>query len=308
MNVDQLYQLLTLVKVGGFRKASESLHISQPALTKSIQRLEQLFGTSIVDRLSTGVVPTESGKIILEWARAVTTSFENTKRYINLTKDLFTGTLTIGADPYFEDFALGPVIGRLADKHPQLKFKVKIDSWKNMEELLINQSVDLFLGSVEGTKHSRDIELLNLLREPVVIFCRPGHPLIENKTAEENNILDYPVVSPFSSGKIDEHLGKTLRDVGNDAGGRDFEPTVQVGNYTTLRKIIMTSNCIGELPESCIKSTLEKGDLVKLPVSTKELYSEISIAYLQNRTVTPIIKLMFEQVLFEELKKERDKN
>jgi len=308
MHVDQLYQLLALVKAGGFRKACKTLHISQPALSKSIQRLEQLFETPIVDRLPTGVVPTESGKVILEWARAVTTSFENTRRYINLTRDLFTGTITIGADPYFEDFGLGPVIGRLVDKHPQLKFKVIVDSWKNMEELLFNQTIDLYLGSVDHLKHSRDIELLSLVREPIVIFCRPGHPLLGKKQAKLKDILDYPATSPFTPGKIDGLLRKTLKDEGNDTGIWNFEPTVQVGNYTTLRKIVLTSNCIGELPESCIKPVLEKGELVKLPFSIKDLFSEISIAYLKDRTATSILKIMFEQVLFEELKKERDKN
>jgi len=97
MQIDQLIHLLTLEKEKNFGRASRAVHLTQPALTKSIKRLEEHFEVQIFDRLPRGVYPTPQGKLVIEWAHSVLSMRKLLFRDLNYLAGLSKGTLTIGA-------------------------------------------------------------------------------------------------------------------------------------------------------------------------------------------------------------------
>ena len=69
LDLHQLRQALALLEHGSFVRAAAALHISQPALSRSIQALERNFGNELFLRSASGVVPTDVGRLYLERAR-----------------------------------------------------------------------------------------------------------------------------------------------------------------------------------------------------------------------------------------------
>ena len=150
MRLEQLRQFIAVAQKGNFRKASKELGISQPALTRSIQSLEQYFNVPLFDRLASGVILTYYGKSVMEWAEETLASSLNIKRYFHLLSEVSTGTLVIGTGSYFMDNILSMVLGKFLLKHPNLIIRVIRVTGKNAENLLLSQEIDIYLGLIDG--------------------------------------------------------------------------------------------------------------------------------------------------------------
>lgn len=94
-----LRHFLAVVEHKGITSAAEELHISQPALTKSIRQLEDNLGVTLFERMPTGVVPTPFGEILARRARLMDLEYRHALAEIHAIKGGAGGTINIGAAP-----------------------------------------------------------------------------------------------------------------------------------------------------------------------------------------------------------------
>ncbi len=168
MQIDQLVHLLTLEKEKNFGRASQAVHLTQPALTKSIKRLEEHFDVQIFDRLPKGVYPTPQGELVIEWARSVVSMRKLLFRDLNYLAGLSKGTLTIGAGPYVADAVLGPFVGAFIKEHPEMEVKILNRPWYELEGMLLSHAVDLYIGYLSELVYPDEIEILVKRTESVM--------------------------------------------------------------------------------------------------------------------------------------------
>ncbi|MCB1732827.1 MAG: LysR family transcriptional regulator, partial [Halieaceae bacterium] len=96
----QLGHAMALAKHRNFRLAAEELHISQPALTRSVRALEEALGARLFDRLSTGVEPTPAGEIVLARGRRVLQESDDLRRALADLLGMVHGSLVISTGPF----------------------------------------------------------------------------------------------------------------------------------------------------------------------------------------------------------------
>jgi len=300
MQIDQLIHLLTLEKEKNFGRASRAVHLTQPALTKSIKRLEEHFEVQIFDRLPRGVYPTPQGKLVIEWARSVLSMRKLLFRDLNYLAGLSKGTLTIGAGPYVADAVIGPFVGAFIKEHPEMEVKILNRPWYELEGMLLSHAVDLYIGYVAELDFPDEIEILAKRTESIMWFCRAGHPLLAKKTVSRQDIASFPFATPSVS-EGDEKIyrasgfaGEFERvlidyfDLSIKSGGREHFPvSVQCDDFETLRKVVLTSDAISFLPGSAVLNELEEKRFVRLPFSVPGLGGILGIAALKRRTLSP---------------------
>jgi DNA-binding transcriptional LysR family regulator len=296
MKIQQLRQLIAIIDKGNFSRASKHLGISQPALTRSIQKLEEYYGGRLLDRLPGSVVPTAYGKVVVDWARNTVASSENVKRFVGLMGDPGAGTVIVGSGPYFSDFTLAETISRLMEKHPRMRIKVRRDRWRNLEDLLINQEIDLFIGYVDEIKHPKEIAVIDLVREPVILFCRKGHPLLTADSLNLKDVFEYPVAGPPIPDALLQTVTNTPGDIPGFGEDNQQVLNVEFDSYQGVRRVVGLSDCVGGLPESSVTPFLETGKLAKLPVAIEGLYGTAGMAYLKDRTLLPAVELFIEEI------------
>jgi DNA-binding transcriptional LysR family regulator len=300
MQFDQLRHLVALAEERNFGRASRAVHITQPALTKSIQRLEEYFEVHIFDRLPTGVYPTPQGELVIEWARSVLAMRKLLFRDLNYLAGLFRGTLTIGAGPYIADAVIGPFVGAFIDEHPGMQVKILNRPWYELEEMLLSRTVDLSIGYVAELDYPDEIEILATRKDPIMWFCRTGHPLLSKKTVNRQDVTAFPIAAPSLSKGIEKTLmapafsegfEKALIDHFDHSikgGGRErFPVSVQCDDLETLRKVVLTSDSISFLPDSAVLNDIERGRFARLPFSVEGLQVTIGIAALNRKTLSP---------------------
>jgi len=300
MQIDQLIHLLTLEQEGNFGRASRAVHLTQPALTKSIKRLEEHFDVQIFDRLPRGVYPTPQGKLVIEWARSVLSMRKLLIRDLNYLAGLAKGTLTIGAGPYVADAVIGPFVGAFIKEHPGMEVKILNRPWYELEGMLLAHAADLYIGYVAELDFPDEIEILAKRTESIMWFCRAGHPLLSKKAVSRQDIASFPIATPSIS-EGDEKIFHAPDFVGGfervlidyfdlsiKSGGREHFPvSVQCNDLETLRKIVLTSDAISFLPDSAVLNELEEKRFARLPFSVPGLGGIIGIAALKRRTLSP---------------------
>ena len=149
--------LSRLAEHRSFARAAKAVHISQPALSRSIQELEQRAGTRLFDRTSLGAEPTAAGALFLEHARDVMSRASDLGREMDLLKGLETGELRIGAGTYPSNMYVDQAIGRLLREHPSVKISISNDNWSNLLPLLRKRELDLAI--IEATTAEAEPEM-----------------------------------------------------------------------------------------------------------------------------------------------------
>jgi DNA-binding transcriptional LysR family regulator len=121
-----LRHALGLAEHRNFARAAETMHITQSALSRSIQALEESLGVILFDRAHGGVEPTIFGQLLLKNARDLDLMSRDLQREIELAKGLSSGELKIGVGPWGAAMLAGAVVGAMSLQYPQLRLTLVI--------------------------------------------------------------------------------------------------------------------------------------------------------------------------------------
>lgn len=126
--MDQIWRLkhfLAVAEAGSVQGAARCLHISQPALSKSLRLLEEHLQTALFDRSARGVVLTPMGQVLYLRAREIQSEWEASLIELNATRDGAQGELRIGMGPTYAVVLMRRVLAQLARDYPNLRVSVR---------------------------------------------------------------------------------------------------------------------------------------------------------------------------------------
>jgi DNA-binding transcriptional LysR family regulator len=123
--LDELQQFLLIAEHGTFRAAARHAHLSQPALTAAMQRLEQFVGARLFDRARRGSQPTAAGRALIPRARAALAAVEDGRRAVAEITGLHAGEVRIGASATAATYLLPPVLAVFRRRHPAVRILLR---------------------------------------------------------------------------------------------------------------------------------------------------------------------------------------
>lgn len=142
--MESVYEFIYAVKtLGSFSKAADYLHISQPALSIAVKKLEEELNQSIFDRRTKPAALTPAGQILFSYIEKVKLLEHNTKAELNELDSLNSGNLIIGGTQYFTAFIFPEIIFNYKKKYPNVKIDCVEASSVRLNDLLINNEIDL---------------------------------------------------------------------------------------------------------------------------------------------------------------------
>ena len=152
-----LEYILTIYETGSIRKAAEKLHITQPALSIALRKIEENLDSPLFDRGCHPLELTPAGKIYLDGIYQMQQIEKNVKTAIQDLSELNTGSLHIGGTQYFISYILPPVISRYMQLYPGVELHLsEADAPPNIKKLLSHQ-LDLMLSTREYNPDKFDI-------------------------------------------------------------------------------------------------------------------------------------------------------
>ncbi len=290
LDVKLLRQMLSLAKHRNFARAAESLHISQPALSRSISNLEQTLGVQLFDRTHGGVVPTAYGRLILERGREIVAKENELQREIRLMQGIEIGELAIGAGPFPLEISVGQSVGRLIASHPTLQVRVEAASPLEIGSRVIGGSYDLAVADIRAWLDEPRLQIEPLPLH-VVIFCvRPQHPLAGQRALAMRDLLAYPLVGttypPAIAAVMSEvpGAGHIDRDTGH------FLPAITVDSLSLARQITAVSDAVYPVPACIAESAIRAGELAVLDCHPPWAHSNYGFISKKDRTLSAAAK------------------
>jgi DNA-binding transcriptional LysR family regulator len=291
---------LALAEYRSFAKAAESLHVSQPALSRSIQNLEHLAGVRIFERGTRHVEVTGPGTVFLEYAREVMVRSSDLTREMELLKGLEKGELQVGVGMYASSMFVDLVIGRIARRHPKVRLSIDNDTWANFLPRLRRRELDLVIVDVRTIVVNSEFDVTPLALRSSFPAVRPGHPLLKHKgTLRMGELLHYPFVSiaRLPPAVLRQLVSESAEGENPARPGLKSFPSIACDSVPMIKNIVQTSDAVTILPLNTFFAELEAKTLVALPSFQPLLQTESVIVRLARRSLSPLGELFVNTVL-----------
>jgi DNA-binding transcriptional LysR family regulator len=287
--IRELRHLLSIDEYRHFGRAARAVGLSQPALTKSLQRIETALGAKLFERSRAQVVPTAVGKEVLARARRLVDESDDLKRVVDSMTGAEIGSLTIGVGPAMSETYVAAAIAAAAYRHPHTKIAVRVDHWQQLSNWLLAGELDFYVADVGEARIDRRFHYTGLPPRKFVWFCRPKHPLCDgtNTTVSRSDLLRFPIATPKMPPWAKEWFAAGLGEYGTSKLPRPF-PTIECESYSLLKRIVSCSDCISAALQPTLTKELEDGALIVLSVDAPELATSAGIIWSSDRTLSPL--------------------
>ncbi|MCB1546160.1 MAG: LysR family transcriptional regulator [Methylobacteriaceae bacterium] len=286
-------RVITVVgRLGSFIKAADTLGVTQPALSRRLQTIEEALGVKLFDRSARAVQPTVFGEAALRQANAVLQAFDDLRHDITLLRDKERGELTITTTMYPAHVSVARAVAELVRRYPKLKVHLTVDDQLVAARKLRERDADIGIvwipGDPEADPAYRGLMCRRLPRRRHVFYCRAGHPLAMFPEATPAQIAAYPLVGfhmgpqmlPFRPEELGAS-GSILPESGL------FEPQILVNSYPAARAVVLSSNAVSWAPMCLLRELVDRGEIVALSYSLEQFVCGYDIAWSPDRMMSP---------------------
>lgn len=195
MDVKQLQNVIAVIEKGSLGKAAATLNMSQPALTKSIQRLEERLGVPLFHRDSKGMRTTVYGDALRPHAQGIAASIDQAIREIESMRTGLRGTVKIAAGPLMTSEILSKAIIALMRDHPLIRVNIHTAIGDHTADLLAGK-YDFVLSVLPLGQQSTGVVQRELLKDRIVVIARSDHPLMRRARVHPKDLLDAKWILP----------------------------------------------------------------------------------------------------------------
>ena len=288
-DLDDLLAFRAVAELGNFRRAAEAVHISQPAFSRRIDKLEQALGVRLLDRTTRRVNLTAVGR---EFARKVQEwldDLDSTLLGIRGVAATRMGELTVACVPSTVYYTLSEVIRRYHEAYPKVRIKVFDAGANEVLGAVVRGEADFglnFIGAQEP-----DVEFTPLLEERFVAACRRDHPLARKKrvTWRELAAYDYIQVAKSSGNRL--LLDQAL------AGVAGLPQSIyEAQHVTTMLGLVEAGLGVATVP-SLAMPPADHPLLASVPLIEPEVTRRIGLIRRAGRTLSPAAQQMFDFLL-----------
>ena len=284
-----LTHALALAEHRSFARAARSLHLSQPALSRSIQGLEQDLGLALFERSRKGIEPTEAGFLLLRRAKALLAHSEDFEREAGILQGGGHTELRISAGPYAAHMVVAPTVARCLRANQSFRFTLAVDNWVKAIRDLGDRLADIAICEMSELDE-RDLDVRPLQRHRAYVVARRGHPLDGVRAPSLQQILSHPVV--LSARLPPRVLGELL------PGGKDnFSPAVKCENLAMTKTIVASSDAVSLFPLSVVKDEIAGGALVALDFSPPWMHTCFALVRPRDRALSPVARAFWEAAM-----------
>ncbi len=295
MDMRQVRHLIAVAEQGSMLRAAGAIHISQPALSKSIQNLEAELGVPLLERGPRGVTPTIYGEILLKHARLLRNQAEQALAEIRCVKDGGMGHLRLGV-ANFATYFLPRVVARLVESKPALSIEIEDGTYEGLTALLREGALDAVVSGFPPLHRADDLVHEELVSSEFLLLARAEHPLAQ---------LDRVVFAELGGERwILTNRPRAIVDLFELAsrvvGMGVPKLLVQSGSMIFIKAVLLEGNFLTLLPRGMAAEELASGRLVALPLDEPVAKTKEGIIYRAEAVHPPVLFALIEAIRAEE--------
>jgi DNA-binding transcriptional LysR family regulator len=283
LRLDDIDQFLLVARHGQVRRAALESGLTQPAVTKSIQRLEQELGFPLFTRSRRGMALTPVAEQFLERLRVLRGSLDEA---IKDAADLHLGalgTLRAGVSPLYAKRLFVPACLRLLRERPAARVSLQVNLNDALLLALRRGDIDLSLNALPATL-PEDLQTVPLMADDLCMVVREGHPLLARRRLRLADLAQAQWMLPGPS----VAARRTIEGRLADAGLPPAQVVVEVGNTAgQLIGLVRQSDLISLMSESMLGGAEARG-IVPLPMSDARIRRQIGLVMRAGGPLPPL--------------------
>jgi len=284
MDINNLKAFVKVAEYSSFSLAAESLHLTQPAVSKRVATLESELNTRLFDRIGHQVTLTESGNQLLPRAQGMLNEVTDIRRTLANLTDQVTGRLSMGTSHHIGLHRLPPVLRKFSQYYPDVQLDLQFMGSENACTAVEQGQLELAIATLP-THPSPQLELTAIWDDPLCFVVGVDHPLAGISQPSLKKLSDYQAVLPT--------IGTYTRDILEQA----LAPkgiTIQTGISTNYLETLKMLVSIG-LGWSLLPGTLLKSNEFKiLPIKELRLTRTLGVIRHRKRTLSNAARAMLK--------------
>lgn len=275
----QLNAFLQVAELKNFRLAAEVLHLSQPALSRTINQMEHVLGAQLFDRTTRHVALTPAGVQLMPIARRIVREFDDAFSELNQFIQGRSGRITVAMLPSVGATLLPAAIASFKSGFPDVDFHLRGLSAGPLLDALDEGSADVGV-SVRPPVNTL-FEYDHLLEDDFVLVCRQDSPLARQAQASWRAFQDHPVIAPSSSSSI-----RPMADAAFLRLGLTIRPAFECdGELSTCGALIAQGLGIMPVPRLAL-CLMDLSRLAAVPLKKPILRRQIGIIVKAERSLS----------------------
>ena len=291
MTLVQLRHLIELATNGSFSQSAEKLHLTQPALSRSIKALEDELGQPLFDRVGRKNELTAFGAHIVQRARVLVDEANELRQTSAQLQKGEMGQFRIGMGSGPGAMLMTPMLMLMATRYPKAHLDISRGSTVLLVQALRERLLDALILDVRSLQPSADLKVEALQEMQGAFMCRPGHPLVKTARVSFAMLRRYPVAST----PLSDEVARILMERYGPQAHPDQLVNLRSEEISSLLDVVRKSDAV------VLTIRASAPDLVELPMSPPlNAKARFGLVTMVSRTEPPLlgkVRELMEDVL-----------
>jgi DNA-binding transcriptional LysR family regulator len=283
MNLNHLAIFHAVAQTGSMTRGAERLDISQPAVSKQVQDLENKLGVHLFDRIGRRVRLSQAGEILADYARRLFALAHEAEQVMADVRALGRGKLVIGASKTIGTYLLPSIVAEFWRRYPRVELLVEIENTEQVHRRLVALEFDV--GLTEGFVEEEELDAEVFHRDELVVIASPNHKLTGNSRVPLSALQEEPFIL--------REPGSGTRMVEERALARLKLPVrvaLALGSTEAIKRVVAEGVGLAIVSRLAVHTECPAGTLAVLPVAGLRIERPLHLVRRKGRRDGPALQ------------------
>lgn len=294
--LDQLRILKAISSEGSFKRAADSLYVSQPAVSLQVQNLEKQLDVPLFDRGGRRAQMTEAGYLLLEYGEKILTLCQETCRAIEDLQNLQGGTLIVGASQTTGTYLLPRMIGTFRQQYPDVSVQLQVHSTRRTSWSVANGQVDLAIIGGEVPSELQDVlEIRPYAEDEFALILPATHALAKAEAIQKEDLYKFNFIALDSQSTIRKVIDRVLSRWGIDPKRLKIE--MELNSIEAIKNAVQAGLGAAFVSIAAIEKELQMGILHRARIRDMVVKRTLSVIINPSRYRSKAAEAFMHEIL-----------
>lgn len=291
MNIDfELYRIFSAVASNkSITSAAKELNISQPAISKSIKKLETSLGGTLFTRTKKGVVLTEEGKEFYNYIKNAIEYINKAENKFKELKNIETGCIKIGISTTLTKEFLLPYLNKFHNLYPKIDIQIITNMSNELFTKLRNGLIDIIILNSNNSNYGKDIELIKCQKLQDCFIT--NNKILSKKTLSIKDLNNYPLILQLKGSNTRDFIDNLAKKYNTI-----LKPNIELAGYSLVAEFTKIGFGIGYTTKEFILQDLKEEKLYEINLKEKIPNRYIMLGVSTNHTPNFCTKKLIELI------------
>ncbi|MFO0709913.1 MAG: LysR family transcriptional regulator [Sandaracinus sp.] len=282
MDLLLLQSLLAVADHKTVTRAARALAVTQPALSRRLQLLEEEMGAPLLERSKQGAALTEAGRLVVAEARVLVDRYTRLKTSVRAHERLEAGLVRVGGGATAVSFVLPSAIAELSSKRPGIRFEVREAGSRDVEADVIAERLELGVVTLPTAgSTSPELAVRPLRRDRIVLIASRTHPLSKKKRLGPEDLRGQGLVGFDRESAIRKLIDDELA-----RAGIEVNVQMELRSIAAILEMVAHTELLGFVSQLGVEGKKDVG-VVALDVRGVSIQRRLAVIHKQGRPLSP---------------------